>query len=346
MSQAPSSDPVAAIVAAVRQGVSDAGAPVTGARLLAGGAMHDSWAATVASHGEQRDMVVRMSPPGRDDAARARLEFAALQAMHSRGLLVPKPLYVGENEIGQTFMLMERVPGDSNPRQLLTNPAFAGARAALIGQLAEQLARVHTVSPAEVGVPLRSPREDEDCLLFDCDRQEEEYRAVALNAYPTVVWALRKVRRMAEQLPPRTRPLHVVYGDFRVGNLMYDENGLTSMLDWEGVHVGEAEDDLTWFCTRVWRFNRPDLEAGGIAHREEWIRAYEKSSGRAIDRRRFALWEVLGNVRWALVTMRQAKQHLDRTVPSHELAAIGRRTADTELEILRLLGQGEGSHAG
>jgi aminoglycoside phosphotransferase (APT) family kinase protein len=127
---------------------------------------------------------------------------------------------------------------------------------------------------------------------------------------------------------------------------MYDEQGLTSILDWEGVHVGEAEDDLMWFCTRVWRFSRPDLPAGGLATREEWITAYERFSGRKIDRRRFALWEVLGNIRWALVTMRQSKQHIDGTVKSHELLAIGRRTPDTELEILRLLGARGGEHAG
>jgi aminoglycoside phosphotransferase (APT) family kinase protein len=151
---------------------------------------------------------------------------------------------------------------------------------------------------------------------------------------------------MAASLPRRTRPLHVVHGDLRDGTLMYDEQGLAAILDWEGVHVGEAEDDLTWFCTRVWRFSKPELPAGGIASREEWITAYERASGHTIDRQRFALWEVLGNIRWALVTMRQAKQHMDGTVPSHELAAIGRRTPDTELEILRLLGAKGDEHAG
>ena len=34
----------------------------------------------------------------------------------------------------------------------------------------------------------------------------------------------------------------------------------------------------------------------------------------------------------------QARAHLDGHTNSHELAAIGRRTAETELEILRLTG--------
>jgi hypothetical protein len=88
---------------------------------------------------------------------------------------------------------------------------------------------------------------------------------------------------------------------------------------------------------RVWRFGRNDREAGGLVPREEWLRAYEAKSGRTIDRDRFMLWEILGNIRWAIICMNQAKAHLDNIVRSHELAAIGRRMADTELEVLRLV---------
>jgi aminoglycoside phosphotransferase (APT) family kinase protein len=95
-------------------------------------------------------------------------------------------------------------------------------------------------------------------------------------------------------------------------------------------------EDLAWFCVRVWRFGQNDLAAGGLVSRDDWIRAYEAASGLVVDRARFALWEVMGNIRWAIITLNQVKTHLDGTVRSQELAAIGRRTAETELEILRL----------
>jgi hypothetical protein len=60
-----------------------------------------------------------------------------------------------------------------------------------------------------------------------------------------------------------------------------------------------------------------------------------------IERERLAAWEVLQNIRWAQITMMQARAHLDGHVNNHELAAIGRRTAETELEILRLAGVAE-----
>ena len=61
-------------------------------------------------------------------------------------------------------------------------------------------------------------------------------------------------------------------------------------------------------------------------------------------RSRFALWEILCNIRWAVITLNQVKAHLDGTVRSQELAAIGRRTGETELEILRLVQQYKDGH--
>ncbi len=322
------------VAAAVRQGLGAPSLEVTGARLLAGGAMHDSWGAD----GGAEQLVVRLSPPHRDDAEKSRVEFAVLKVMHERGARVPRPIYVGENERGQTFMLMERVGGDSNPRQLLTAPKFEHTRKQLITDLAEDLAIIHSVSPEEISVPLRGPAHGGDALVFELDRQVEEYEKQRHNPHPVVEWALRYVRRNASALAPPSRPIHVVHGDLRVGNLMYDERGLVSNLDWEGTHAGEAEEDLSWFTTKVWRFNRRDLEAGGIATREAWITAYERASGFAIDRDRMRLWEVLQNARWAVICMMQARQHLDGIMDSHEHAAIGRRAADTEFEILRLVG--------
>ncbi|MFN0093959.1 MAG: phosphotransferase family protein [Dehalococcoidia bacterium] len=321
------------VAAAVRQGLELPNAEVTGAKLLVGGAMHDSWAADFGAD----QLVVRLSPPARDDAAKSRAEFAVMKAAYERGCRSPRPIFVGENQRGQTFMLMTRMPGDTNPRQLTTSPDFAHAREALVQHLAEDVAKLHTIRPDEIDVPMRRPEPGEDPLLSSALGQIVEYDKQKLSPHPVVEFGLRYVIKNVPSLRPQTRPVHVVHGDLRTGNIMYDSNGLTAMLDWEGTHFGEAEEDLTWFCTRVWRFNRKDLAAGGVADRETWIRAYERYSGHSIDRERLRLWEVLQNVRWSVITMMQARQHMDHVMDSHEHAAIGRRGADTELEVLRLI---------
>lgn len=307
---------------------------------LAGGAMHDSWAVDASVRDSTRELVVRVSPAGRADHEKTRREFEALRVAFARGIRCPEPIALGECEGGEDYLVMARVAGDTNPRQLITSERYQPMHAQMIEQLAEDLAAIHSIAPPDLpdAPNLRGPSGGEDALAWHRRAIEEAYRLDLLNAHPAIEWAFRWMDREIAQFAPAGSQPCLVHGDFRIGNMLYDEAGLTSILDWEGVHISEPEEDVAWLCTRVWRFGKNDLEAGGIAPREDWLRAYEAASGRRLDRRRVAAWEVLQNIRWAEITMMQARAHLDGQTNSHELAAIGRRTAETELEILRLTG--------
>ncbi len=333
------SDTSAVAIEAVRR-LSPKGGAIAAPWKLAGGAVHDTWAVDAAGDDGPRKLVVRVSPAGRSDFTKTQREFEVLRVAHARGVRCPEPITLGTCDTGEDFLVMARVEGDANPRQLVTSDAYEAARTAIIPRLAEDLVLIHRITPADVsGAPgMAGPEPGEDPLRFQRRLVEERYRVDLLNPHPVVEWAFRWLDRRIAELAPAERPPCVVHGDYRVGNMLYDEQGLTAVLDWEGTHISEPEEDLTWFCTRVWRFARPDREAGGVTSREEWVLAYERASGRSIDRARVAAWEVLQNIRWCQITMMQARVHLDGGNRSHELAAIGRRTGETELEILRLTG--------
>jgi aminoglycoside phosphotransferase (APT) family kinase protein len=305
--------------------------------------MHDSWAVDATVDGTTHELVVRVSPAGRADYEKTNREFEVLRVAFARGVRCPEPIAVGKSETGEDFLVMSCMPGDSNPRQLVTAERFAAARTRLLEHLAEDLTIIHRILPADVerAPGMRGPAAGNDPLAYHRWAVEEMYHADLLNPHPAIEWAFRWLDHEIVQLERTGRPPCVVHGDFRIGNMLCDEDGLTAVLDWEGVHTGEPEEDLAWFCTRVWRFGMNHLEAGGIALREDWLRAYEHASGIAVSRERVAAWEVLQNIRWAQITMMQARAHLDGHTVNHELAAIGRRTAETELEILRLTGVGE-----
>jgi hypothetical protein len=48
-------------------------------------------------------------------------------------------------------------------------------------------------------------------------------------------------------------------------------------------------------------------------------------------------WELYGNFRWGVITITQAANYLAGRSKSVELASIGRRTAETEWELLSLI---------
>lgn len=333
---------------AVRGAMDDPAAVVTSPNQLAGGAVHESWAAKGESKGKTAEYVIRLSPAGRADPQKMNVEYVVLDAMHRRGVAAPEPFSQGSAETGEVYMVMERIHGDTNPRRLITEPGLESVRKQFVQDLVESLVLIHQVRPTEIeGIDLRTPAEGQDPAQFEQQRLIDDYHRLRLNPHPAVSWALRWVGREIARLKPTGRPLCVVHGDLRVGNLMYNDHGLASILDWEGVHVGEPEEDLAWFCTRVWRFGQNDLEAGGITDRESWVQAYERASGVTIDRERLRVWEVLRNIHWTVVCMMQARTHIDGQQRSQELAAIGRRAGDTELEILRLTGVAERfAHAG
>jgi len=68
--------------------------------------------------------------------------------------------------------------------------------------------------------------------------------------------------------------------------------------------------------------------------------AYAKASGMPIAPKTAHFWEIFGNFRWGVITMRDARVYREWRPPSIELASIGRRTAETELELLNLIGDG------
>src|SRR5579862_9937686 len=60
----------------------------------------------------------------------------------------------GDGALGQAYLLMERLEGETIPRRLLRDEAYAAVRPGLARRLGEVLARIHEVDPDSVpGLP-------------------------------------------------------------------------------------------------------------------------------------------------------------------------------------------------
>ena len=94
---------------------------------------------------------------------------------------------------------------------------------------------------------------------------------------------------------------------------------------------------LGWLCVKSWRFGAVDRPAGGFGSREELWAAYTRAGGIEVDPARAHWWEVFGTVRWGIICHNQAWRHLSGAIKSMELASIGRRAVETEVDLLQLL---------
>jgi aminoglycoside phosphotransferase (APT) family kinase protein len=288
---------------------------VAGARLLAGGASKEAWAVDLA---DGTQLLVRRAGVGviHRDTLTLEQEFRVLEAAVAAGVAAPRPVeYLGD-VAGREAFAMERVEGETIGRRIVREPP-----AALPLQMAEQLARIHTVEPLEF-----LPRGGV------VDRFYDELDSVG-EPHPAIEYGLAWVReRLAEG-----RNLTFCHGDFRIGNLAVDRDGLVAVLDWEFAHLGDPVEDVAWPIVRAWRFGADHRRLGGVGDVEPYLERYNELTGRDVTAGELDVWEVLGNAKWAIGCLTQCRRHLNGQDRSVEYAVLGRLAAEMEYELLDLI---------
>lgn len=295
------------------------GAEVTDLQRLSGGASRETYSFAA---GGRPLILQRQRRGGTSDMA---MEARVLRAAAEAG--VPVPALVADatdrRALGAAAFVVERIDGESIARKLLRDDEYATARTRVAGQCGAILAAVHRIPVAVLGdLEVADPVEGTRTML---DGLGEPHPAFEL--------ALRWLDRNR----PVAGPVAVVHGDFRTGNLLVDAEGVTAVLDWELVHLGDPMEDLGWFCARAWRFGADDRPAGGFGSREELWDAYEAAGGAPVDPAAARWWELLATLRWGVICILQASSHWHGITRSMELATIGRRASENEHDVLALL---------
>jgi aminoglycoside phosphotransferase (APT) family kinase protein len=293
---------------------------VEGLTRLSGGASRETWRFCVGGD----SFILQRVRPQRPGGLGA--EPAVLRRAFDHGVMVPEMIVDGSasDALERPFMIVRAVRGETIARKIQRDDSFAVARRGLVAQMGRQLALIHRV-----------PVEGIDGLTGE--DQVASYRQVLTDSgqsHPVFEVAF---RWLEANRPSTGAPRGLVHGDFRLGNVMVDADGLSCVLDWELSHIGDPMEDLGWLCVRAWRFGGAGPVAG-LGTYEELFDAYESVSGTRPDARVVRWWEVLGTLKWGIMCIIQAQTHLSGASRSHELAAIGRRVCENEYDLLNLLG--------
>jgi len=300
---------------------------VDGLQRLSGGASRETWAFDLV--GEARlPLILQRVRSGTVSGGPGMPGEAALMRA-AAGLGVPVPNVVaddGGEVLGSPCIVTARLDGETIARKLLRDDEWSTARSRLVGQAGAALAAIHRIDPAVA--PALKGGDQLDQLRQMLDGFDQPLPAFELG-----------LRWLDAHRPPSPRTT-VVHGDFRLGNLFVDHEGLAGVLDWELAHLGDPVEDLGWYCVRAWRFGSR-LPAGGMGTREELLAAYAAAGGEAVDPEALRWWELLGTLKWGLICVLQASVHLSGASRSVELATIGRRVCENEWDVLGLLPGGD-----
>lgn len=206
---------------------------LTAIRQLAG-AMSARISAIEAAgpNGKRQLLVLRQYGPAnlRSDPHSAQTEFRLLSLLCAAGLPVPRPLLADESGsiVPGPCLLQEFIDGEriDNPPDL----------ADFAGRLAATLAAIHDVAIARADVP------------FLADVHDDVSRRLGTGSpRPTEVAQAKAVRAtLARHWPParRNRPV-VLHGDYWPGNVLWRDNEIVGVVDWEDALFGDPLADVS-----------------------------------------------------------------------------------------------------
>lgn len=203
-------------------------------------------------------------------------EFELLAFLHREGVCVPRPLLAANEtpQIGRPFIISERVNG--KPLDVFSLGAEA-IPAAL--ELAAHLGKVHSLDTAGLPESRRLYGDTtRDRTLAMVDRfyrmtKDAEFQPV-LTQEAAFAWLRANVDRIGTQTT-------VAHGDFDFRNVLFENNRLSAILDWELAHLGHPAEDLGYCRPQVesimdWdKFLDTYYQHGGVEVRDEEVRYFQ-----------------------------------------------------------------------
>jgi len=156
--------------------------------------------------------------------------------------------------LGGAFFVMDRVDGqvppDVLPYTFGDNWVFDGtdaARRSIQDSAVRAMAGIHSITPA-----------DHDLDFLQLDQPGESALERSLNHWKEYLdWVVGDARSqllddcfswLADNLPTDAGGDALSWGDGRIGNMMFRENEVVAVLDWEMAAVAPPEVDLGWMC--------------------------------------------------------------------------------------------------
>lgn len=306
---------------------------ITDLARLSAGANRETWRFdATTTDGTVHELIMQRERAGADrlDGTCAR-EAQILRVAGAHGVPVAEvvvssvDLPADANPLDRSFSINRRLAGETIARKILRDDEWADARAAFVDDCARALTAIHSLGPDDL------PGIDLPDVPDALGTQVALYDALA-DPHPTFDFAI----RWLEANRPEPTGHTLVHGDFRLGNLLLNHQGLAAALDWEIARYGDPMEDLSWLCVPAWRFGGPKPVAGMGEH-QELLDAYAAAGGARLPLDTLRWWEIFGTLRWGVICLQLGGDFRSGKAPSLEMATIGRRVVENEYDLLELL---------
>jgi aminoglycoside phosphotransferase (APT) family kinase protein len=165
----------------------------------------------------------------------------------------------------------------------------------------DQLARIHRIDPVALGLTfLDHPERGRPGLDQQLHYYDDYFDWVAGGRpHPTVTDA----RRWLEDHRPADEPVGLVWGDSRLGNVLFGEDlDVVAVVDWEMVTLGNPVEDLAWWLFLDRHHSVGVERLAGFPSPEETVARWEQATGRSAAH--LAYYEVFAAYRFSVIMLR------------------------------------------
>ncbi len=228
-----------------------------------------------------RDMVLRKKPAGDilPGAHAIEREYRVLDALSKTAVPVPAPIHLQSDPaiLGTPFYLMQRLRG-----RVFHDCALPGCkqeeRRRIYLAMADVLAKLHAVDPS--AIELADFGRPGNYVARQLARWTKQWRE---SDSPPIPELDQLVTWLEKNIPEDDGQVSIVHGDFRLGNLMFDQDArnVIGILDWELSTLGHPLADLG-YAAMPWHTSPDeyggikglDHEALGIPSQEDFVHRY------------------------------------------------------------------------
>ena len=281
-----------------------------------------------------RDLVLRRPPSGAKPKSGHSMirEYSVMKALQPQYPKVPEVFYYASHEdsvIGAEFYVMEKVPGrlvlDKFPDEWNWGPDEVRS---FCERFWDKLIELHSIDPSSVGLQdFGKPDGYVERQILGWNSRYE--RALTPDADP-----FEDVRRWLEDNRPKTESgSAILHGDFRIDNMILDENApheISAVLDWEISALGDPLMDLGaslayWIQAddppELQVLKRQPSDVEGMMTRDEIVEYYAKKSGIKIDN--YLFYYVYGQFRLAGIAQQIYYRYYHKQTTNKRYALFG-----------------------
>ena len=264
-------------------------------------------------------MIVKVAPPGvppiahRDVLRQARI----IRALSPTAVPVPELLFEDPGDPPDVPPLFVMSFIDGNNCEPLFDDLDGGPEPVVAERFknaATAMAQLHRLAPDAVGLASEPVTGLRDEVERWC-RTLETTDAKLASGWREVATALRSSA-------PRPLPPAIVHGDFRLGNLLAEQDRITAVIDWEIWSVGDPRIDAGWFLINCdpRTYRRPTRYAAAVPSLDELATSYRTAMGSEVPELDWfcALACFKSTATWSLIV----KHNRRRSEPDLELEAM------------------------